>query len=199
MNKPLLSKLLVVVALATIALTTMPSQAANLKTLTARYDLAMHGFTGSRHDSTCIGAISATPAYCALKPVTGDDQSLDFGGVTIPSFQSTGVLGTAKLIEVRGKDDNDVLGTGFIWVNACQDTDGDNTCGEQADGVTQMIDEPNAFGCVTASKGIKLLEIDPKIEVLVFVEPVRGCPRYIDDTDSQASATAGTVTGIYQS
>jgi hypothetical protein len=182
MRKPMIISLVMLAAVGSISL--HPSAAAikvqpkpKTKIVSARYDLAMIGFTDTERDPTGGSLKGAFPA----------DGSYDIGGVTLPAL---GGLGKAK-IYVTAKDDIDLLGTHLVWINVCQDLNGNMTCGEAA------AHEPSIFGCVSPTKGLLLPGIDRRKPVIVFVYTASGCPKYNTDTSSFASATMGTIKGVY--
>jgi hypothetical protein len=141
------------------------------KIVTAHYDLAMVGVTDSFPD-----------------PRGGGDGSFDIGGVNLAPL---GGLGPKVKMTVTAKDDLDLLGTHQVWISACQDSNGNTMCGESS------AHEPDVFGCVTPAKGLILSGIDRRKPVVVFVYTASGCPKYNTDTNSFASATSGTIKGVY--
>ena len=126
---------------------------------------------------------STTKTYEVAAPLrisTADPQGItadgtrDVGGVAFTPEE----FGKSSTVHFRVLDLVNPFGQ--VYLSICQNPDGDTICGESANGVTQMEDEPAVRGCV----GGGLKDSDPKLtmtgvskqhDIIVFVDLVEDC------------------------
>lgn len=126
-------------------------------------------------------------------PAGTSDGTLDIGGVRFDEIGGTGT----KNVTVK-VDDSVLPADAYISVTACQDLDGDSTCGEGLGDATnplQEVDEPIVSGCIVNHTTLTLTgakrhfdfgtEVNTA-EIVVFINLVDIC-------DEGGSGGSGTV------
>ena len=115
-------------------------------------------------------------------PAGTTDGTLDIGGVRFDEIGGTGTKNVAVKV-----DDSVLPEDAYVSVSACQDLDGDSSCGEGLGDATnplQEVDEPSVFGCILNHTSLTLTgakrhfdfgtEVDTA-EIVVFINLVDVC------------------------
>ena len=150
-----------------------------------------HAGTAKKAYETSGPFFSISGVEGALAETATTDGTLDIGAVRF----AVGEYNHKTSIDIRVQDLVNPFGE--VGITACQDLDGDASCGENADGITQFEDEPSVSGCLTG--GLKTS--DPKLtmtgivtdrgedsDIVIFVNTVDVC-----SSQPYGGATSGEI------
>jgi hypothetical protein len=154
--------LLATLVLAVVAMGVAPAPA-KVRTLTQRYEVALYAYADHAEDPAGVT----------------EDGRLEWGGVHFPAVGKKGRFSP----KLTARDDIDLMGTGVVYISACQDVNGDGLCNNEGGDI-------RAKGCVGDGHWIRMAKARKALPISVIVYAVNTCP---NRSNATTSATTGTV------